>query len=417
MQERISEPGAGQSDNELGLPQIQARRVTGVRQLKRSLRALSLASVCALPGGSLLGCSHSADDSMPAAGGHTNSAGGSSSPGGDSNQSPGVGGAPDHSPALGGSSGETPGAAGAGPISTAGGATTGAGGAAIGNQAGAHNVGGSASSAGSSSAGGTGGRNANGGAGGRSAAGGAGNGTDKITVWLAGDSTMADGGNPCPVGWGKQFQAHFNANAKVVNSAVGGTTVRSWLYSLTNTLAADGECGLSSPNPQAHWTAMVNGMKAGDYLFIQFGINDSTGPACPKHVSVNTFKTLFGMMAQAAKDKGAQPVFLTAVSSISCNGAVAQGTRGGFATATKDAAKQFNVPVIDLEQLSVARYTALGFCPSTDSAPTYSANTPIGNFFCSDHTHFEAAGAKEIANVVAKAIADQGLGLASYLVP
>ncbi|MEO7669110.1 MAG: hypothetical protein ABIW57_07210, partial [Polyangia bacterium] len=115
--------------------------------------------------------------------------------------------------------------------------------------------------------------------------------------------------------------------------------------------------------------------------------------------------------------KGAQPVFLTSVSSISCNGSVAQGTRGGFATATKDAGTQYSVPVIDLEQLSVALYTSLGFCPSTDSSATFSANTPIGNFFCSDHTHFEAAGAKQIAGLVAKAIRDQGLGLASYLVP
>jgi lysophospholipase L1-like esterase len=246
---------------------------------------------------------------------------------------------------------------------------------------------------------------------------GASNGTDKITVWLAGDSTMADGSTPCPVGWGKQFQAHFNSNATVTNSAVGGTTVRSWLYDVTSTLGADGECQLASPTPQAHWTAMVNGMKAGDYLFIQFGINDTTGAGCPKHVSVATFEMLFGMMAQAAKAKGAQPVFLTAVSSISCNGAMAQGTRGGFAAATKAAAVQYGVPVIDLEQLSVALYTSLGFCPSTDSAATFSANTPIGNFFCDDHTHFEAAGSKQIAALVAKAIADQGLGLASYLVP
>jgi lysophospholipase L1-like esterase len=228
---------------------------------------------------------------------------------------------------------------------------------------------------------------------------------------------MADGSNPCSVGWGKQFQAHFNANAKVVNSAVGGTTVRTWLYNVTSTLGTDGDCQLSSPTPQAHWTTIANGMKAGDYLFIQFGINDTTSATCPKHVSVATFKSLFGMMAQAAKDKGAQPIFLTAVSSISCMGSMAVGTRGGFATATKDAGVQYGVPVIDLEQLSVARYTALGFCPSTDSAATFSANTPIGNFFCNDHTHFEAAGSIQIANLVAKAVADQGFGLASYLVP
>jgi lysophospholipase L1-like esterase len=228
---------------------------------------------------------------------------------------------------------------------------------------------------------------------------------------------MADGGGTCPVGWGKEFQAYFNSNAQVTNSAVGGTTVRSWLYNETAVLGADGECTLASPAPQAHWTAMVNGMKAGDYLLIQFGINDTTSAMCPKHVSLATFKQLFGMMAQAAKDKGATPIFLTAVSSISCSGTSAQGTRGTFATATKDAATQYGVTLIDLEQLSVALYTASGFCPNTDTAASFTANTPVGNFFCNDHTHFEAAGATKIAAVVAKALKDQSIPLASYLLP
>ena len=55
------------------------------------------------------------------------------------------------------------------------------------------------------------------GTGGMTGAGGAG--TANITVWLAGDSTMATGGPACPIGWGGKFQAHFNARARVVNSA------------------------------------------------------------------------------------------------------------------------------------------------------------------------------------------------------
>jgi lysophospholipase L1-like esterase len=267
------------------------------------------------------------------------------------------------------------------------------------------------SGAGDTSKGGTGG--------GETGAGGAGGGgTGPITLWLSGDSTMATGSGTCPVGWGAKFQAYFNSNAKVTNSAVGGTTIRSWLYNVTATMGADGDCTLSSAAPQAHWTAMVNGMKAGDYLFIQFGINDTTSATCPKHVSTATFEQLLGMMAQAAKDKGANPIFLTSVSSISCNGATAQGTRGVFAAATKAAGTQYNVPVIDLEQLSVAFYTASSFCPmGADATATFTANTPVGNFFCNDHTHFEAAGAVQIAGLVAKAIKDQGFPLASYLVP
>lgn len=384
-----------------------ALRALGAASLGRSrvrIRKLLIAALLACPLTSLSGCGQSdAQSSEPISAG---SAGRATAAGGQAGTF--VSGA-----GAGGSHLDSAGAPNAiagmaGASATAAGQS--AGGAA--NQAGA-------GAGGTSAIAGAGGVAESGGSAGAAAAGASGNpanGTDKITVWLAGDSTMADGSSTCPVGWGKQFQAHFNANAKVVNSAVGGTTVRSWLYDVTSTLGSDGECTLGSQAPQARWTTIQNGMKKGDYLFVQFGINDTTSNSCPKHVSVDTFKKLFGMMAQAAKDKGAQPVFLTAVSSISCQGSVAQGTRGGFAAATKDAGAQYGVPVIDLEQASVALYTSLGFCPSTDSSATFSANTPIGNFFCNDHTHFEAAGAKQIGNLVAKGISDQHLGLASYLV-
>ena len=46
----------------------------------------------------------------------------------------------------------------------------------------------------------------------------------------------------------------------------------------------------------------------------------------------------------------------------------------------------------------------------------YSSTTSaLGKFFCDDHTHFEAAGAAQIAAVVAKALRDQNIPLAAYL--
>jgi hypothetical protein len=38
-----------------------------------------------------------------------------------------------------------------------------------------------------------------------------------------------------------------------------------------------------------------------------------------------------------------------------------------------------------------------------------------GAFFCNDTTHFEKAGALQIAQMVGKALKDQGIGLAAYL--
>jgi lysophospholipase L1-like esterase len=207
----------------------------------------------------------------------------------------------------------------------------------------------------------------------------------------------------------------------VTNSAVAGRSVRTWLYNPTDAMDASGECmlptdGSGNPTVQAHWTAMLNGMKAGDYLFIQFGINDSDS-ACPRHVGVDAFKTSYGVMAAAAKARGATPIFVTPTSNIACNGSkVSTGTREPFVTATKDAGTQFDVPVINLNVLSTTLYSSLGFCPIPGGGDVSATTTgAVGAFFCDDHTHFDTPGAVQIAGLVAQALKDQGSALAAYL--
>jgi lysophospholipase L1-like esterase len=151
------------------------------------------------------------------------------------------------------------------------------------------------------------------------------------------------------------------------------------------------------------------GMKAGDYLFIGFGINDGDSN-CNRHVGSARFKELLGVMAQAAKARGAHPVFLTSTAAITCSGSTAVGNRG-FLTETAAAATANGVPMIDLHKLSYTLYNTLRLCPNNGD---YTSGA-VGAFFCNDHTHFEAAGAKQIAAVVAKAIRDQGIPLAAYL--
>jgi lysophospholipase L1-like esterase len=241
-----------------------------------------------------------------------------------------------------------------------------------------------------------------------------------ITIWIAGDSTVANGSAPCPIGWGGQFKPLFNAQVAVTNSAIAGRSVRTWLYFPTLDMDATGECILprdanGDPTVQPRWQAMLDGMKAGDYLFIQFGINDSSA-TCDRHVGLEAFKTSYGVMAQAAKDRGAHPIFLTPTSSISCNSAnTAVGTRGGYVTATLQAGTQFDVPVIDLHALTVARYNALRFCPVPGGDVSATTTGPVGDYFCDDHTHFSPSGAVDIASLVAGAVRTQIPGLSAYL--
>jgi len=235
--------------------------------------------------------------------------------------------------------------------------------------------------------------------------------TAPITVWMAGDSTMARPSGTCPVGWGSQFGALFNSGAVVNNQAVAGRSIQTWLYegNVTSTKNSSGECALSSTAYSSRWQAMLNGMKAGDYLFIQFGINDGD-TNCPRHVGTARYQQLMTMMAQAALARGAHPVLLTAVAAITCSGSTAVRNRG-FVAQTTASGTATGSPVIDLQTLSVNLYNSLRFCPNNGD---YTSG-PVGAFFCNDHTHFETYGAQQIAKLVAGALRGQNIPLAGYL--
>src|SRR5690606_40432713 len=108
-----------------------------------------------------------------------------------------------------------------------------------------------------------------------------------------------------------------------------------------------------------------------------------------RHVGLSAFKESYGQMAQAATERGAQAIFLTPVSAISCQGATAQGTRGGFVTATQEIGIELGIPVIDLHQLSVDLYSDRGFCPLPAGHSDIGASTPgeHGSFLIDDKTH------------------------------
>jgi hypothetical protein len=64
-----------------------------------------------------------------------------------------------------------------------------------------------------------------------------------------------------------------------------------------------------------------------------------------------------------------------------------------------------------LHKLSDTLYNSLRFCPFNGDC----TSGPVGAFFADDHTHFEAAGARQIAGLVTTAVRDQRLGLSAYL--
>ena len=82
--------------------------------------------------------------------------------------------------------------------------------------------------------------------------------TANVSIYLIGDSTMADKPDPehnPERGWGQSLPAFAAPNVSVKNHAVNGRSTKSFI-------------------DQGRWEAVRSQLKQGDYVFIQFGHND-----------------------------------------------------------------------------------------------------------------------------------------------
>jgi lysophospholipase L1-like esterase len=231
----------------------------------------------------------------------------------------------------------------------------------------------------------------------------------KITIWMVGDSTMQNCAGSGQCGWAAEFQQYVGPNATVSNQARGGRSISTWIWGDPNVSKtatdANGECQvIDNKTYSDNLTTMLDptkGMQPGDWVYVAFGINDAGG-ACNRHVGTALFQSDLDFMATTIRSKGANPIFGTSTSGQSCSGSTNVANRA-FGPETKAAGAADNVPVIDLLTLSVALYNSLKLCPGGSAT------------FWFDGTHFKTDGATQVAGVVAKAIKDQGIGLAAYL--
>jgi lysophospholipase L1-like esterase len=252
----------------------------------------------------------------------------------------------------------------------------------------------------------SGGKATGGAASGGKATGGAGGNSHKLSVYIAGDSTVStytlDPNNPkSQAGWGQMLQQYYDSSVvTVVNRAVGGMTARHFIQA-------------------GNLDAILNVIQSGDYFLVQFGTNDSNttatytinGVSYPYFADANTdFKTYLQQYIDGARQHGATPVLVTPPprNSAYCGGG---RSMAGYAQAMLDLGAADQVAVVDL---SLKTWTYLNaICPkptdgSTENFFKVNADNTI------DGTHFQQNGATIMARFVADGIGENGLGLAAY---
>lgn len=213
------------------------------------------------------------------------------------------------------------------------------------------------------------------------------------SLFIAGDSTAANNGdNPNAVGWGTQVDVFFDPEkVKVVNAARGGRSSRTFLT-------------------EGLWDTMLAGVKAEDYVLIQFGHNDGglinderrargslpglgdeteaiDNQVTKEHENVHTFGWYMRRMISDTKSKGARPILLSlTVRNIWTDGRVERGS-GRYGEWIRKLAESEAVPFVDVTKLIADRYEALG-------------EERVHAFFPADHTHTGKPGAALNAQLV-----------------
>ncbi len=236
------------------------------------------------------------------------------------------------------------------------------------------------------------------------------------TIFVIGDSTAAEKGhaktNP-ERGWGMVLQGCFDEKIIVDNHAVNGRSSKSFI-------------------DEGRWQKVLDKIKPGDYVFIQFGHNDEK-PAPARHTDPETtFAANLRRYVNETREKGGIPVLFNAVvrrcwyvekdgndddeklrsttfdGEEKVNSDTLVDTHGAYVVVPGKVAKEMKAPFVDATKVTHDIETKLGVAGSRKLhmwfRPGEIASIPKGR---QDNTHYNVYGARIVANALADAIAKQ----------
>jgi lysophospholipase L1-like esterase len=221
-----------------------------------------------------------------------------------------------------------------------------------------------------------------------------------ITVYLAGDSTMADKEVKAypETGWGMPFKAFFNNTVTVANIAKNGRSTKSFIN-------------------EGLWQSITDKLKQGDYVLIQFGHNDEVPTKASATTEVQFHDNLLRFVNET-RAKQAIPVLITPVARRKFDAAGnIVGTHEVYSEIIRKLAADQKVPLIDLDKESKALLQTMGVENSkflyNYLQPGENPNYPDGR---GDDTHFSEFGARKMAQIVLADIRALKLELADRIV-
>lgn len=222
-----------------------------------------------------------------------------------------------------------------------------------------------------------------------------------VTIFLAGDSTCAA---KLPekrpeTGWGEMLGPHFkDGTVRIGNRAMNGRSTKTFIS-------------------EGRWQSIVDELNKGDYVFVQFGHNDSAKEKGERYTPPEDYRRNLIRFVEEVRAKGGNLILLTPVMRrrFDKDGRF-YDTHGEYPDIVRTVAHEYKVPLIDMHRLSEAVIVKYGVTDSKklflQLKPGENANYPNG---VEDNTHFSPLGAEEIAKLVVVGIRENKLKLAKHL--
>ncbi len=227
-------------------------------------------------------------------------------------------------------------------------------------------------------------------------------------IFMIGDSTMADKDlfrnvtDSVPekqnqylslkrVG-GQVLPLFFNQNIVVDNHAKNGRSSRTFIS-------------------EGRWQRVIDNIKSGDYLIIQFGHNDASVEKKDRYTTPAEYVEYFTMFVQKAKEKGARPIICTSVArrKFDKNGEFVD-SHGEYLDLARNVAKKEGIPMIDMYEKSKRLLIKMGVEDSKSLflhlKPGENKNFPEGKI---DNTHFMIKGADAMAYLFIEGLNELGI--------
>ncbi len=221
-----------------------------------------------------------------------------------------------------------------------------------------------------------------------------------VTIHGIGDSTMAtkDLTNQNPErGWGHMFSGFLSEDSRFCNHAVNGRSTKTFLS-------------------EGRWDAVMDSLRPGEYVVIQFGHNDASNKGERATVAGGDFDDNLRRYIADARSKGAIPVLFTPIARRKFYRDSLVDTHGEYVQCVRNVAAEQGVVCIDLNKSTTEWLKDLGDEPSKryfmHVAPETNPKYPEGR---KDNTHLNAAGARIVARMAADSLAARIPEIAPYI--